>query len=80
MTIVHERCALKTQMLIAHRSGPYHLDDDFVERLDAPDDVFTALIRAQQRQRHPKEHRNKDDAQHVHLCGCCNYVVRDEVS
>lgn len=80
MTTVQGRCALTTQMGIAHRLGPYHFDDDLIERLDAPDDVSTPLIRAQQRQRHPKEHRNEYDAQHVHVCGCCNYVVRDEVS
>lgn len=57
----------------------YHFDDDFIERFDAPDDVLTAFVCAQQRQCHPKEHRNKYDAQQVHVCGCCSNVVRNEV-
>lgn len=80
MTTVHGRCALPKQTSTAQVFKTYHFDDDFVEGLDAPDDMSTPLIRAQQRQRHSKEHRNEDDAQHVHLCSCCNYVVRDEVS
>ena len=60
--------------------GPYHFDDDFVEGINSPNDVPAPLIIAQHGQGHPKEDRNKNDTQHVHVCGCYNNVVRDEVS
>ena len=58
----------------------HHVDDYFVERVNHPNDLATALIMTQERQSNSKEHREEYDAQDIHVCSCCNDVVGYEIS
>lgn len=58
----------------------HHLNDNLIEGFDSFDDLTTPLLLAQEGQGYPKEHREEDDPQDVHVRGCCSNVVRDQIT
>ncbi len=57
-----------------------HFDDDLIESFHPPDDLTAPLLMAQQGQSYPKEYREENDSQNVHVSSCCSNVVGYEVS